>query len=175
MEFRKATLSDLKTVTAIFQAAVHHMDEQGIPQWDELYPAEEDLKGDILRSEMTLGLENGAPVCTFTLNRDCDPSMQTEHGGTPAPTSVCCTASASRLRASTVALPHRRWILLKRRFAGKAAGPCGSTYFPGTHTPSVCMKTAASSGWGKHVGARGFFISTKRHCEIDFFRNLNYY
>lgn len=77
MEFRKASRNDLKAVTAIFQAAVHHMDEQGIPQWDELYPAEEDLKGDILRSEMMLGLENGAPVCTYTLNRDCDPEYAT--------------------------------------------------------------------------------------------------
>lgn len=73
MEFRNAFPADLDTVTAIFHAAVLHMNEAGIPQWDELYPSEDDLRGDILRSEMTLGLEDGEPVCAFTLNRECDP------------------------------------------------------------------------------------------------------
>lgn len=73
MEFRTAVPADLSRVNKIFRAAARTMDEEGIPQWDELYPSEEDLREDILRSEMTLGLEDGVPVCAFTLNRECDP------------------------------------------------------------------------------------------------------
>lgn len=73
MEFRTAVPADLSRVSEIYRAAARFMDEEGIPQWDELYPSEEDLREDILRSEMTLGLEDGTPVCAFTLNRECDP------------------------------------------------------------------------------------------------------
>ena len=49
------------------------MDEAGIHQWDKIYPSEADIKEDINRREMYLGLLGGTIASVFTLN-----SMQDE-------------------------------------------------------------------------------------------------
>ena len=68
MEFRKAVPSDLPAVMPVYRAAIRHMDEAGIHQWDEIYPSEADIKEDIERGEMRLGLIGGAIASAFTLN-----------------------------------------------------------------------------------------------------------
>ncbi|MGI6004618.1 MAG: GNAT family N-acetyltransferase, partial [Christensenellales bacterium] len=49
-----------------------HMNECGIPQWDEVYPARPDIQSDIAAGEMFVLLCDGEIACAFTLNRDCD-------------------------------------------------------------------------------------------------------
>ena len=73
MKFRKAVPSDFAAVMPVYQAAIRHMDEAGIHQWDKIYPSETDIKEDIRRGEMYLGLFGGAIASAFTLN-----SMQDE-------------------------------------------------------------------------------------------------
>lgn len=72
LNFTKATASDLIPIFDVYKAAIAHMNEIGIPQWDELYPTYEDIRGDIYRGEHYIGLSEGNIVCAFTLNRDCD-------------------------------------------------------------------------------------------------------
>lgn len=73
MEFRKAVPSDFPAVMPIYQAAIRHMDETGIHQWDKIYPSEDDINEDISRGEMYLGLLGGTITSVLTLN-----SMQDE-------------------------------------------------------------------------------------------------
>lgn len=72
LRFRKATLFDHAEVFRLFTAAIRQMDEQGIPQWDELYPAKEILRRDILRRHLFVGHLDGKIACAFALNRQCD-------------------------------------------------------------------------------------------------------
>lgn len=72
--FRPADPSDLEPVFAIVQRAARHMDSQGIHQWDDLYPAREDLAEDIARRQLWVGTAEGQIVLLYALNRDCDPA-----------------------------------------------------------------------------------------------------
>lgn len=71
--FRKATREDLAEIMALFAAATQHMDELGIPQWDERYPTRDDIANDLTRGELYVGLLDGAIACSFTLSPRCDP------------------------------------------------------------------------------------------------------
>ena len=68
MTFERAVPSDLPEVLRLFQAATKHMDEQGIPQWDEVYPNREVLSEDISRGELTVGRIGGKIACVFVLS-----------------------------------------------------------------------------------------------------------
>ncbi|MHB8129912.1 MAG: GNAT family N-acetyltransferase [Mobilitalea sp.] len=52
--FRKAKKQDAKEVVSLYKAAVAHMIEINILQWDEIYPNEEVLSGDIDKGELYL-------------------------------------------------------------------------------------------------------------------------
>ncbi len=84
MEFRKAVSSDFEAVMQVFQAAIRHMDETEIHQWDKIYPSADDIKADIFRDEMFLGLLGGSIASVFTLNREQDEQYANgrwEYGG----------------------------------------------------------------------------------------------
>lgn len=70
--FERAVPADLPEVLALFQAATKHMDEQGIPQWDEIYPNREVLESDIARGELTVGRIGGKIACVFVLSERYD-------------------------------------------------------------------------------------------------------
>ena len=70
--FRKATQEDFDEIVTLFADAIRHMDSQGIPQWDELYPSRDDLRDDLLRGELYAGLLDGAVACAFALSPRCD-------------------------------------------------------------------------------------------------------
>ena len=57
----------------LFADATRHMDELGIPQWDERYPTADDTSEDLARNELYVGIIHGAIACSFTLNPRCDP------------------------------------------------------------------------------------------------------
>ena len=65
LAFRKAGPEDLAQVFALFTDAIHTMDKDGIPQWDEVYPDERTLKEDIEHGQMYLAV--------FVLNLEYDP------------------------------------------------------------------------------------------------------
>lgn len=55
MVFRKATNSDLTNIIQVYKAAIKHMDDTGIHQWDETYPSKNIIEGDIVNKEMYIG------------------------------------------------------------------------------------------------------------------------
>lgn len=67
MEFMHAKFIDLPQLMALFRAATRQMDEQGIRQWDEIYPAESFLREDIERRQMYIGRIDGRIAVTFSL------------------------------------------------------------------------------------------------------------
>lgn len=72
IEFRRANPEDLDEVCSMVQAAVSHMIEQNIFQWDELYPVREDFAEDIERQQLTVGLAGGRIAVIYVLNQECD-------------------------------------------------------------------------------------------------------
>lgn len=69
---RKATLEDLKAIVNIYKNAIKVMNENGIDQWDDLYPNEEILKNDILHNQMLIG-EFGIQIASIlVLNQEYD-------------------------------------------------------------------------------------------------------
>ena len=73
LTFRKARPEDLAQVFALFTDAIHTMDKDGIPQWDEVYPDERTLKEDIEHGQLYLAELEGRPAAVFVLNLDYDP------------------------------------------------------------------------------------------------------
>ena len=43
MEFRKASENDIEEICRLVKDAIDVMEKNGIPQWDEVYPAREDF------------------------------------------------------------------------------------------------------------------------------------
>lgn len=72
LHFERAVPADLPEVLRLFQAATKHMDEQGIPQWDEIYPNREVLGEDIAREELYLCRIEDKIACVFVLSEHCD-------------------------------------------------------------------------------------------------------
>ena len=70
---RKAELTDLPEVSALFKRAIAHMIDNGIFQWDDIYPDAEALQTDIERGEMYLYTINARIMSTFTINQFFDP------------------------------------------------------------------------------------------------------
>jgi len=70
--FERAVPADLPEVLALFQAATKHMDEHGIPQWDEIYPNRDVLGSDIALGELTVGRIDGKAACVFVLSERYD-------------------------------------------------------------------------------------------------------
>ena len=72
MEFSIAHKTDLSELTSLYRAAIERMDEQGIHQWDEIYPSADVLFDDIKQGEMEIGLQDGSICVAFTLSERCD-------------------------------------------------------------------------------------------------------
>lgn len=70
--FERAVPADLPEVLALFQAATKQMDEQNIPQWDDLYPNREILASDIARGELTVCRVGENIACVFVLSIQFD-------------------------------------------------------------------------------------------------------
>jgi ribosomal protein S18 acetylase RimI-like enzyme len=68
----KAVPTDLPEVFALFRAAVSEMRRQGIDQWDEVYPSEADLAGDIANGELWLLRRANRIAAAVVLNEQQD-------------------------------------------------------------------------------------------------------
>jgi ribosomal protein S18 acetylase RimI-like enzyme len=64
---REAEPVDLHAVKEVLRRAIHRMDEQGIRQWDEIYPSEAILTGDIERRQMFVIAASGGIIAGFVV------------------------------------------------------------------------------------------------------------
>lgn len=76
-EFRQAVLADAEEVVKLFHIAVSHMVDHEIYQWDEIYPDEEVLTGDICNEEMYLLVHDGQISACVVINEDQDEAYDT--------------------------------------------------------------------------------------------------
>ena len=67
MDFSYAILEDLPELITLYRAAIARMDEQNIPQWDEIYPSIEVLQADVSSGHMQIGRVNGKIAVAFLL------------------------------------------------------------------------------------------------------------
>lgn len=72
LHFRSAEPSDLDKIFLVFQSAIQNMISQNILQWDEIYPQKSDLREDILKKELYIGLLDDEIVCAYVLNNEYD-------------------------------------------------------------------------------------------------------
>lgn len=71
-EFRLLKPSELPTLFLLYQSAIRRMCEQGIDQWDELYPDYGTLLLDIQKKEMYGLFDRGRLVASVVLNEEED-------------------------------------------------------------------------------------------------------
>ena len=67
MEFKSPSLEDLPEPMTLYRAATRHMDVNGIPQWDEIYPAESFIRDDITSGQMRVGIVEGRIAVAYAL------------------------------------------------------------------------------------------------------------
>jgi ribosomal protein S18 acetylase RimI-like enzyme len=67
MEFSYALSDDYSELIALYRAAIARMNEQNIPQWDEIYPSAEVLQADVSSGQMQIGRLNGRIAVAFLL------------------------------------------------------------------------------------------------------------
>ena len=72
IDFRSAKESDVYAVLDILKRAAQKMTEQGIDQWDDLYPDMSDVTNDISEGCMFVGEHDGQIVSLYTLNKKWD-------------------------------------------------------------------------------------------------------
>ena len=70
---RQAVISDLPDVLTLFSHATQSMIENGIFQWDDVYPDGQILKDDITGGKMYLYIIDHKLAAAFTINRISDP------------------------------------------------------------------------------------------------------
>jgi ribosomal protein S18 acetylase RimI-like enzyme len=70
---RLARVEELDSVYSLVQEAIRHMEEQGIPQWDEIYPSKAILNADIENKQMYLIEAEGQVAGMTVINEDQSP------------------------------------------------------------------------------------------------------
>ncbi|NLC19359.1 MAG: GNAT family N-acetyltransferase [Clostridiales bacterium] len=72
MHYRPATVEDLDEICCLIRRAIELMEQQGIFQWDELYPAREDFLEDINNNSLYLAVEDDRIIAVYVINQECD-------------------------------------------------------------------------------------------------------
>lgn len=116
---RPAREEDMPQILRLFSGAVRRMRENGIDQWDEIYPDVNDLSLDVQRGEMYLLEADGAIAAAVVLNEDQPPEYAAVpwnfHGEPAAVVHRLCVAAESqgkKLGSGTLLLSEK---LLKTR------------------------------------------------------------
>lgn len=76
MEFRPARQEDIEAICEMVAAAILHMQEQKIFQWDKYYPAREDFLNDLKENTLLVGTVDGEVAVTVTVNQTCEPEYE---------------------------------------------------------------------------------------------------
>jgi len=69
-------MEDLDRVNAIVRAAGRHLDDLGIPQWDDIYPGEAIVRTDVERGELWVIEADGDVAGLVSLNEDQSPEYR---------------------------------------------------------------------------------------------------
>ena len=72
LHFRLAEPFDLDKIFQVFESAIKNMISQNILQWDEIYPQKDDLREDILKKELYIGILDKEIASVYVLNDECD-------------------------------------------------------------------------------------------------------
>lgn len=72
-EFRQAQPQDLPGLYRFYQDTVQRMNQQGIDQWDDMYPDEITLREDVDKQEMYMLTDGDELVAAVVLNEEQDP------------------------------------------------------------------------------------------------------
>ena len=72
MNYSKATLKQTNNVFSVYSAAINHMEEQDIHQWDEIYPDLQIITEDISKNQMYIGMIDEKIAVCFVLSEECD-------------------------------------------------------------------------------------------------------
>ena len=72
IRYRQATADDMQAVEALIIKAIANMKENGIEQWDELYPTKDDFMDDIRNNQLTVGCIGNEIVVVFAINQTYD-------------------------------------------------------------------------------------------------------
>ena len=76
LQYRKATLYDLEEINSLITQAVDVLIKNGILQWDEIYPTEEDFRMDINNDQLYVGLADEQIAVVYALNQECEEEYQ---------------------------------------------------------------------------------------------------
>ncbi len=72
IEYRVGKIEDLDDIEDLVRQAVRNMEQQGINQWDDMYPIGEDFQKDIEEQNLFVGTYEGKIVAICTLNKEVD-------------------------------------------------------------------------------------------------------
>ncbi len=75
--FRPAEASELKEITELYLGSIKHLAELGIEQWDEIYPNETVLAGDIKNREMYVLTDGSRILSCVVINENQDEEYRT--------------------------------------------------------------------------------------------------
>lgn len=78
MFYRLAEEKDIDEICALIKAAISSMEEQGIFQWDDIYPEKADFLADIQKQQLSVGVLDDDIAVVYVVNEECD--MAYENG-----------------------------------------------------------------------------------------------
>ena len=70
--YRKPELDEVFTIYQHYVRVIASMQEQGIDQWDDLYPNAAVIAADIEAGDLWVGEEDGKLICAFAVNSECE-------------------------------------------------------------------------------------------------------
>ena len=72
MEYQLGKTEQLDDICSLIAAAVKTMENQGILQWDELYPTREDFAEDISKGTLYTVTEKDTLIAIYVISTECD-------------------------------------------------------------------------------------------------------
>lgn len=71
MQYRLGTKEDLDEIGFLIRKAIEHMEQQGIYQWDEFYPTQEDFLYDIDNNTLYVACEDDKIIAIYVISQEC--------------------------------------------------------------------------------------------------------
>lgn len=72
MKYRTAEMNDIDNICSLVSEAIKHMENQGINQWDALYPTREDFMDDISKKSLYIVVDSNKLVAMYVVSQECD-------------------------------------------------------------------------------------------------------
>ena len=72
MNYRMGTYEDLDCICGMIKEAICNMDNNGIPQWDEVYPTWNDFKRDIDNDTLYVVEDERDLIAVYVINKEAD-------------------------------------------------------------------------------------------------------